>query len=213
MRAAPGELLPLIELLKEDIENHKSYGISKPTLMRHSQGDHWDLLMIYPVGSISNYFQESAQQLRANSSSLNNSYGDQFNRKIAWQEESIVKGPEIAMFQDRMNTYDYFHIEIFTSLAGKQGELLQQRTMEGTYLSELGRRPNFIFTRVMGASWDLFTIGCYSDIKDYASASDIPFEVEDTAAKKAGFEGANFIGSYLRELIAEHHDTLAGKIK
>jgi hypothetical protein len=37
--------------------------------------------------------------------------------------------------------------------------------------------------------------------------------VEDAAAKKAGFESVNTIGSYLRSLLLEHHDTLAGAIR
>ncbi len=212
MRAAPGELLSVIELVREDIENHKSYGISRPTLMRHSQGDQWDLLLIYPINDMGEYFSSSSMEQRSGSNSLDKKYGDEFNRKIAWQESAVVKGPEIVLFQNQMNAYNFFHIEIFTSLPGKQAELLLERNMENVYLKEINRRPNFIFTRVFGAGWDIFTIGCYADIKDYASGADIPFETEDAAAKKAGFQGVNYIGSYLRELIAEHHDTLAGKV-
>ncbi|MCP4459061.1 MAG: hypothetical protein GY816_13715 [Cytophagales bacterium] len=47
---------------------------------------------------------------------------------------------------------------------------------------------------------------------DFAG-SEMSFEDEGAAAKKAGFEGVNFIGSYLRSLIAGHHDTLAWKVE
>ena len=85
--------------------------------------------------------------------------------------------------------------------------------MENVFLNELKRRPNFIFTKVTGASWDIFTIGFYTNLKDYASSGGQPAEEQEKAAKKAGFEGANKIGSYLRELILEHHDTLAGAVR
>ena len=210
MRAAPGELLSLIELLKEDIQNHESLGIEVPRLMRHSQGDHWDLLMIFPVASTDAYLSNA---LLENAKTLQKPYGHEINDKISFQEEGFFFGPNAAEFNDWMSDYDYYHIEIFTALAGKQQGLLREREMENVYLEALDRRPNFIFTRIFGTPWDIFTIGCYENIKDYASAGDIPFEQEDAAAKKAGFESVNTIGSYLRAFILQHHDTLAGAVR
>ena len=84
--------------------------------------------------------------------------------------------------------------------------------MENVFYSKFDHRPNFIFTRVFGPSWDIFTIGWYNDLHDFAGPP-ISFETEDQAAKDAGFEGVNYIGSYLRSLILRHHDTLAWKVK
>lgn len=97
-------------------------------------------------------------------------------------------------------------------MVGKQTELLKQREMENVFYSHINHRPNIIFTRVFGPSWDSFTIGAYKDLMDYANDGGITFEQEDAAAKKAGFQGVNYIGSYLRSLLLEHHDTLAGKV-
>ncbi|MDW3195036.1 MAG: hypothetical protein R8G66_21870 [Cytophagales bacterium] len=212
IRAAPGQLLEVIELLKADMKNHQAYGIDKPYLIRHSQGDHWDLMMIYPVNDLASYFSDEFQKGLEGSNSLGKTYGDDFYKQISFQEESIVKGPEKALFNDWFQQYGYYHIEIFTALAGKQAELLKEREMENVYLEEINRRPNFIFTKVTGASWDIFTIGCYTGIKDYASSADIPVEEEDRAAKVAGFESVYTIGSYLRSLILVHHDTLGGGV-
>lgn len=213
IRAAPGKLLEVIDLLKEDIENYQEYGIEQPYLMRHSQGDHWDLMMIYPINDLSVYYGEVFQRELGVSNSLGKTYGDAFYEQISYQEESIVKGPGKSQFNDWFQQYDYYHVEIFTSLAGKQTELLKEREMENVYLEEINRRPNFIFTKVTGASWDIFTIGYYTGIKDYASSADVPIEAENSAAKKAGFESVYTIGSYLRSLLLEHHDTLAGAIR
>ena len=49
MRATPGKLLDLIDVIKIDLKNFDRAGIEKPFLMRHSQGDQWDLLLIYPI--------------------------------------------------------------------------------------------------------------------------------------------------------------------
>jgi hypothetical protein len=205
IRAAPGRLLDLIETIKDDIGNQKNLGIDKPYLMRHSQGDQWDLMIIYPVDKIN--------ILVADAKTLSRPYGDPYFEMVSFQEDAWVEGPEKKIFNEWFTQFGYYHVEIFTSLAGKQSELLKQRKMENVFLTDLNRRVNFIFTRVMGPSWDIFTIGFYDDIKAYAAAGDIDFETEDNAAKKAGFEGVNFIGSYLRSLILEHHDTLAGAVR
>ncbi|MEM7298160.1 MAG: hypothetical protein AAF391_07830 [Bacteroidota bacterium] len=211
LRAKPGDLLQLIDQVKEDIRNYESYLENKPYLLRHSQGDHWDLMLIYPIEDIENYFKGEEVRRRATSITLEKSYGDPFFGLVSHQEEAIVKGPPANQFIEACEKYRLFHIEIFTALAGKQSELLDQRLAENTFYAGIDHRPNFVFTRVFGPSWDNFTIGFYEDLHDFAGP-EISFEKEDEAARNAGFEGVNFIGSYLRSLISTHHDTLAWKV-
>lgn len=214
MRAAPGKLLALIDMLKEDMQNHKAYGMQEPFLMRHSQGDQWDLLMIYPIGNtLGDYMTDAVIAKRRNSKTQDQAHGSDYFDFISFQEEQIIKGPDIKEFNRRFTTFNYYHVEIFQALAGKQTELYKQRQMENVYLKELNRDGNFIFTKVFGGEADQFTIGFYNDIKHYAAAGDIAFDLEDRAAKKAGFESVNTIGSYLRSLLLEHHDTLAGAVR
>ena len=211
LRAKPGALLELIELIKKDIANYEAIVEEKPYLLRHSQGDHWDLMMIHPVSSLDKYFGKSSMKKRQASETIEKSYGDPFFDLISFQEEAIVKGPNAGVFKAAFEKFSLFHIEIFTTLAGKQQELLDQRKAENVFYQGIDHRPNFIFTRVFGPSWDNFTIGFYDDLHDFAGPP-ISFEKEDQAAKDAGFEGVNFIGSYLRSLISSHHDTLAWKV-
>jgi len=213
LRANPGDLLELIDVLKDDIENHRSFGIQKPYLLRHSQGDHWDLMIIYPVDSPGGYFSDENVEKRTASNSIGKSYGDSFFDLVSFQEEAIVEGPELNRFQEWFEAYNFFHIEIFTALAGKQDELLKQRQDENVFYDNLGLKPNFIFTRVFGPSWDIFTIGAYESLQDFAGGAEHSFEEENRAAINAGFEGVNFIGSYLRSLLLRHHDTLANKVE
>lgn len=212
LRAAPGDLLELIDLVKSDIENHEEFGIQKPYLLRHSQGDHWDLMLMYPITDISDHFTQDNISLRRSSSTLDQAYGDDYHNLVSFQEEAIVEGPEHAQFIEWFEEYAFFHIEIFTALAGKQNALLQQRRDENVFYSGISHKGNMIFTRVWGPSWDIFTIGAYYSLQDYADDGGITFEEEDEAAKNAGFEGVNFIGSYLRSLLLHHHDTLAKKV-
>lgn len=211
-RANPGDLLELIDEIKSDIENHETLGIEKPYLLRHSQGDQWDLMLIYPIENLSSYFSEKSMMERTASKTLEKSYGDDFHNLVSFQEEAIVEGPDKEKFTEWFEEYGYFHIEIFTALAGKQAELLKQREMENVFYSHINHKGNLIFTRVFGPSWDNFTIGAYYNIQDFAGDGSTTFEEEDEAAKKAGFEGVNYIGSYLRSLLLHHHDTLANKV-
>lgn len=211
LRAKPGELLSLIETVKNDLNNYAEYTNQKPYILRHSQGDQWDLMLIYPIEELDFYFSKNQIRKRSKTSSIEKSYANEFYDLVSFQEEAIVAGPSSQKFQDAFEKFELFHIEIFTALAGKQAELMNQRQMENKFYALTNHRPNFIFTRVFGPSWDNFTIGYYEDMHDFAGP-EIPFEQEDEAAKAAGFEGVNFIGSYLRSLISEHHDTLAWKV-
>ncbi len=213
IRAKPGSLLQLISLIKEDISDYKSYGIDKPFLMRHSQGDHWDLLLIYPISSLDDHFKDKGIAKRQASNSLDQPYESRYYDLISFQEEQIVKGPSKKVFTKRFEKYDYYHVEIFQALAGKRMELLKERQMENVYLNELKRDNNLIFTKVMGGEAAIFTIGFYRDLKHFAESTDIPLEKENEAAKVAGFESVYTIGSYLRSLLLKHNDTLANAVR
>ena len=208
-RAAPGELLPLIENLKERVQNYELLGGDKPFIVRHSQGDQWDLMVYEHANNYQAYFSEN-ENLTA---IFTPHYGNGFFKLVSFHETIYTYGPEYNVVADLFGQNNYFHVEMFVALPGKQDELLQQRNMENVYLKEIGRGENLIFTVDQGASWDCFTLGGYRDIKHYAESADIPLEVEEKAAIKAGFKGVKYISPYLRSLIAMHHDTLGGKVK
>jgi hypothetical protein len=197
VQAAPGQLLELIDVYKtiqSEIPEAR-----RPLIIRHSQGDHWDLMVIEFSGNMESDFLPG--------------YGDEIFDLISFHEEIIVSGPPYEEARQLFDNNGYFHVEMFVALAGKQNQLLEQRKMENTYLEFIQRPRNLIFTSTFGGPWDLFTLGGYHDLKHYAESADIPIEVEDEAAKKAGFKGANDISPYLRTLILRHNDTLGGKVQ
>jgi hypothetical protein len=207
-RAAPGELLSLIDNLKGRVANYQELGGDKPFIVRHSQGDQWDLMVYEHISTYEAYFKNHIE--------LNNvftpEYGDSFYAKVAFHETIFAEGSSYDIVAELFDKNGYFHVEMFVALPGKQTELLKQRQMENVYLKEIGRDPNLIFTSILGGQWDNFTLGGYRDIKHYAESADIPIEVEEKAAIKAGFKGVTDISPYLRSLIAFHHDTLGGKV-
>jgi hypothetical protein len=132
---------------------------------------------------------------------------------VAWREELLVRGPDLDTVRDRIEGAGYYHVEMFVALPGKRNELLGQRRMENDFLRRIERPENLIFVRVGGASWDLFTLGVYRDLKHFAESADVPEEIQEQAAVAAGFDRADRIGTYLRELIAYHNDTLAVPVR
>ncbi|MFQ5633398.1 MAG: hypothetical protein ACE5I1_31920, partial [bacterium] len=212
--AAPGKLLELIDVWKARIQVYDAAGLERPFWMRHSQGDHWDLLLLFPIESYGAFFsaERKAKLVNAteNASMPENKFRQKIKELVAWHEDVFVQGAPLADVKKAFGGMAYFHVEMFIALPGKHAELVREREMENAYLEHIGRPQNLIFEHDMGAAWDVFTIGCYRDLKHFAESADIPADKEDEAARKAGFDGANKIGAYLRTLISRHNDTLAG---
>jgi hypothetical protein len=56
LRAAPGRLLELIEAYQARIDAFREAGLGEAHMMRHSQGDQWDLLLLVPMGDFERFF-------------------------------------------------------------------------------------------------------------------------------------------------------------
>src|SRR5437868_1596400 len=183
VQAAPGKLLELIELYKPVLKSLSDGAGQQPLWMRHSQGDHWDLLMLFPLTSNGGYRTAlSDVERKASKEGL-----------IAWQEDTFVFGPPVGEVKKRFATAGFFHVEMFIALPGKDAELYKEREMENDYSRRLKSPDNLIFTREAGGAWDLFTIGFYKDLKDYAEAADRPENDKNDAAKAAGFDAPSQI--------------------
>jgi hypothetical protein len=209
VQAAPGRLLDLIDLYKARAAELKQAGDEAPLWMRHSQGDHWDLMVISPVASYAEYYQAARIAKRQQAAKLD----EKFKEQIAWQEDLFAYGPPLADLRKAFADGTLFHVEMFVALPGKFADLYKEREMENAYSRTLKEPENFIFVRDQGAAWDIFTIGVFRDLKHYAESADALPKDQEAAAKAAGFDAPSQIGPYLRRFIREHHDTLAVAIK
>lgn len=217
VRAAPGKLLELVALYKSRMAAYDAAGDERPLWWRHTQGDQWDLMLLFPVGSYSEYYSKErvTRRTKANeSASLSQKeFSQKLNTCSAWREDLFVMGPSLEIVKKAFTGTAYYHIEIFVSLPGKQEELFKEREMENAYQIATGRPENMIFVRDQGATWDLFTLGCYRDLKHWSESPDISKEKRDSAARQAGFNSADAIGPYMRTLIDMHRDTMGVAIK
>jgi hypothetical protein len=210
VQAAPGKLPELIDLYKQRAAALQQGGEEGPLWMRHSQGDHWDLMILYPMGSYPEYYEAERIKKRAQAEQAT---AEKFKEDIAWQEDLFVYGPQLADLRKAFAAGGFFHVEMFVALPGKLADLYKEREMENAYAKAIKEPENFIFVRDQGAPWDIFTIGVFRDLKHYAESADVPPKDQEAAAKAAGFEAPSQIGPYLRRFIREHHDTLAVAVK
>jgi hypothetical protein len=211
VQAAPGKLVDLIALYKSMwAEQSKHSSEPAPFWMRHSQGDRWDLLILFPAGSYTDYYQPDRAVAREKAAQP---WNEKLKQDIAWQEDVFVYGTPLELVKKAFSNAGFFHVEMFEALAGKQPELLKEREMENAFARSVKQPENLIFVRDQGAAWDLFTIGCYRNLKHYAESGDVAGPDREAAAKAAGFASGDDIGPYLRKFISLHHDTLAVAVK
>ncbi len=212
IQAAPGKLVELIDLYKARAAEMKEAGDEAPLWMRHSQGDHWDLMILFPMGSYADFYRPERITKRSHADQAAK-LEDKIKENIAWQEDLFAYGPPLADVRKAFAGGGFFHVEMFVSLPGKFADLYKEREMENAYAKAIKEPENLIFVRDQGAAWDIFTIGVFRDLKHYAESADVSAKDQEAAAKAAGFDAPSQIGPYLRRFIREHHDTLAVAVK
>ena len=207
VQAAPGKFTELVDLYARQATLATTTGDIPAFLMRHSQGDRWDLLLIYPMGSYAEYY--SADRIIKRKKPESENLLRQIQQDIAWREDLFLYGPALEAIKAAFANARFYHIEMLHALAGRQADLVKEREMESAYNQALGRPALFIFTRDSGAHYDVLSIDFYRDIKHYGESADIPPEKQQSAARSAGYASPEQIGPFLRSIIADHHDTLA----
>jgi len=190
VRAAAGHLPAVIDAAKAYREEHQGQAV----IMRHSQGDHWDLMMLEPAAE-------------------DPLSGADFRQLADFQQHFLASSDlPWSQISKQAAAAGLFHIEMFQAAAGQLEPLLQQRHMENVYLTATQQVANAIFTTEFGSDVDCFTIGFHQDMPHFAASPDLPAEAFEQAARDAGFESRGDIGFYLRRFLVAHHDTLATRV-
>jgi hypothetical protein len=199
-QATPGTWTEVMSEWSSRISDWPDEDPAKPMWMRHSQGDWWDFMFIFPVDE---------------SEPLTSGPAGEFGLDVRYSrvEDLWVVGAGIDVLRAAVTSAGLYHIEMFRAQPGKRDELLAQRRMENKYLEAIGKPQNFIMRRVAGIGVDSFTLGCHPDLEQFAVSGRVSDEADDRAARAAGFDGVMGISPYFRSLIADHHDTLAVAIR
>jgi hypothetical protein len=187
LRASPGHL----ETLIGEVKAYRQRMRGRVIIMRHSQGDQWDLLLLEPAGS------DPAK-------------AEDFGALVDFQQ-GLLAGSDSSFRQLKASADDtsLYHIEMFHALAGKKRALVDQRVRENQYLQLTGQTTNAIFVTSFGSDVDVFTIGFHKDMRAFATGPSVSDAAAEKAARDAGFKNRADLGFYLRSLLISHHDTLA----
>ena len=214
VRAAPGALEELLAWHAE-LESsgyNDDAGLSRSLVMRHSQGDQWDLLVITPMQSWAVHFSGAATAARQAAARDHRALLERADSLVAFEEDVFAWGPTWPDVRDAYYDNALYHIEMFAALPGKTRELLEQRRMENVYLATTGLETNMIFRRAAGSDVDVFTIGFHTSLESFAASSGMSETEMEAAARDAGFKDRADLSFYLRSLIGGHHDTLATRV-
>lgn len=201
-RAAPGKFPALIDLVKNT--PWQAFEDGTPLIMRHSQGNHWDLMLLgkHKECDTSNC-KQAARAFEAAANEL-------VDFELSFQATSSTSWAELKAKDE---TTGFYHIEMFKAGAGNHAALMRQRVIENDYIRRIGQSPNEIFEVSFGSDFDVFTIGLYESLQAYAVPADVTPQEAEAAAVAAGFKNRADVSFHLRELIVGHHDTLAVKVR
>ncbi len=212
IQAAPGKLPDLLAAYRDRAPVMAVNGDEAPIVVRHSQGDRWDLLVIYPIGSFTTFYSAERMVRRdaAGSASgvTNAAFQERLYQFIAWHEDVFVWGPALAELRSYVQGKTVAHLEMMQAMAGQHDALTRQRHMESAFNVNRGRPRMLVFTHQEGAAWDVITLDAWNDWRQYGEAQMVAPDVSEAAAKKAGFANADAVGVAMRSLINTHHDTL-----
>ena len=209
IRAAPGEFAVWLDRCDEIRSAYERRGDAPPFVLRHTQGDQWDLMFIEPWGSYQEYLDPKRVAKRESATAEMTLLRRWLDDAPAFREDLFALGPPRAKLETLFAENRFYHVEMFHALPYRKADLLYQRRMENDYLARTGQRTNTIWVGLFGSDVDVFTIGFHPDHAAFAAGSTMSEEERDAAARKAGFEGLDHIAPYLRSLITKHHDTLA----
>ncbi|MEL7448932.1 MAG: hypothetical protein AAFN78_06965 [Pseudomonadota bacterium] len=214
VRAATGSLSYLLDWIGalNASDYFEDAGEHQPLVMRHTQGDQWDLMIITPMQSWSAYFSEEAVKQREAAFRKHAELLAPVDKLIAFDEDTFAYGPALPVVTAAFHNNGFFHIEMFKAAPGKTEELFEQRRMENNYLEATGQVTSMIFGRAAGSDVDVFTIGFHKSFEAFAAPASVSDDDKEVAAKEAGFKDRADLSFYLRSLISSHHDTLAVKV-
>lgn len=215
LRAATGKLEALLEWAasaKDAGYFRDAYG-ADPLIMRHSQGDQWDLMVFLPMESWEIFYSKQNSKRLEKARDRHKDLLNSQSGLIAFEEDHFAYGPPMDVVAADYDVNGLYHIEMFHAAPGKESELLNQRRMENAYLADIGLTTNMIFRRGGGSDVDVFTVGFHQNLAAFAADPDATGDEREAAAIAAGFKDRADISFHLRSLLSAHHDTLAVKVE
>lgn len=190
-KAAPGKLTQLIDAYKNGPAPAADEPQVSPIILRHRDGDEWDLITITPLG----------KQVTLSANAPPQATQDYFQRVgplSDWHSDTFVVGPSWAIVQKALVVTKgdpVYTVTDYRSLPGHRAELRQ--VLDRGAQDTPGR--NVLFSHVEGASWNFLIVTRYDSWAEMGAPP--PQPAAGAAPQDQGLA--------MRDHLAVHHDTIA----
>lgn len=208
-KAAPGKLRELIDGYLNAPQDPSAS--APPLILRHVEGDDWDLLVLTPYGKEDKFTaampSASEMQWIQRMRPLRAMHTDTLVVGPAWSETrtalAVQKSDvETAATSGTSGDKSVYIVTTYRALPGHRDQL-EQVLAKLTALNP-GRR--ITMQHMEGSAWDFLTVDRYPSWSALAEDETTP---DMQALRAQGFTGADGPSLALREHLAEHHDTIA----
>jgi hypothetical protein len=190
-KAAPGKLPQLIEAYKSAPAPAADEPQVTPIILRHRDGDEWDLIRITPLG----------KQVTLSASASPQAIEDYYQRVrplTDWHNDTFVVGPSWAIVQKALVVAKGEPVYVVTDYRALPGHREQLRAVLDRNAQDTPGR-NVLFAHVEGAAWNFLNITRYDSWAEVGAPPPAP---------PAGTQPQDQ-GLAIRDHMAVHHDTIA----
>lgn len=190
-KAAPGKLPQLIDAYKSAPGPEASEPQVTPIILRHRDGDEWDLVTITPLGKQATLTANAPPQAIMD-------YYQRVGTLTDWHNDTFVVGPSWAVVQKALVVAKGDPIYVVTDYRALPGQRQQLKAVLDRNAQDTPGR-NVLFAHVEGAAWNFLNITRYDSWADVGAPP--PQPPSGTQAQEQGLA--------IREHLAVHHDTIA----
>jgi hypothetical protein len=190
-KAAPGKLPQLIDAYKNGPAPEASEPQFTPIILRHRDGDEWDLITITPLGKQTTLTTNAPPQAIMD-------YYQRVGPLSDWHNDTFVLGPSWAVVQKALVVAKGEPVYVVTDYRALPGHRQQLRAVLDRNAQDTPGR-NVLFVHMEGASWNFLDITRYDSWADMGAPP--PQPPAGTPPQEQGLA--------IREHMAVHHDTIA----
>ena len=189
-KAAPGKLPQLIDAYKSAPAPEAGKPQVTPIILRHRDGDEWDLITITPLGKQTTLTANAPPQAVMD-------YYQRVGLLSDWHNDTFVVGPGWAVVQKALVVAKGEPVYVVTDYRALPGHRPQLRAVLDRNAQDTPGR-SVLFAHVEGASWNFLAITRYDS---WAEMGAPPPQPAAGAPQDQGLA--------IRDHLAVHHDTIA----
>jgi len=189
-KAAPGKLPQLIDAYKSAPAPEAGEPQVTPIILRHRDGDEWDLITITPLGKQTTLTANAPPQAVMD-------YYQRVGLLSDWHNDTFVVGPGWAVVQKALVVAKGEPVYVVTDYRALPGHRPQLRDVLDRNAQDTPGR-SVLFAHVEGASWNFLAITRYDS---WAEMGAPPPQPAAGAPQDQGLA--------IRDHLAVHHDTIA----